>query len=147
MTIKEMENAIESGEIPESKIKKCKLQIATAKSLSREMYHTVQGAAINKSLREFLESPNFTETIDQIICHTSTSIVDSQRRLTTKELVPIKNKNAGTEELLAFCEKLRVGMQDILINSTDLDYDTILFQGLFVYYTDNLQHKLESHKQ
>jgi hypothetical protein len=33
-------------------------------------------------------------------------------------------------------------MQDILSTSEELDYNTILFQGLFIYYTDNLTHKL-----
>ena len=147
MTIKEMKAALEDGSIQESKVAKYTLQVEAAEGLAKEMYKIVQGAALNKKLRIFLESDAFVDTIYQVICHANMAVVDAQKHLSTKELKPLKNRKASTEELLEICEKLRSGMQDILSNSEELDYNTILFQGLFVYYTDNLAHKLESHNQ
>lgn len=147
MTIKEMKAGLADDTIQEFRVEKYKLQVEAAEGLAKEMYKIVQGAALNKKLREFLDSDDFVDTIYQVICHANTAIVDAQRHLSTKELKPLKNRKASIEELLNICEKLRVGMQDILSNSTELDYNTVLFQGLFVYFTDNLEHKLESHQQ
>ena len=147
MNINEMKVALKEGTIKESLVKKYTILVTAAESLAKEMYKIVQGAALNKKLREFLESEDFVNTLYNIICHANTAIVDSQKHLSTKELKPLKNKKVSLEELLNICEKLRIGMKDILSTAEELDYNTILFQGLFVYYTDNLQHKLEALQQ
>jgi len=147
MTLQEMKTALAEGTIQENKVAKYTIQVEAAEAFAKEMHKIVQGASLSKNLREFLESEDYVETIYNIICHANMAIVDSQKRLTTKELKPLKNRKLKIEDMLNICEKLRIGMQDILSTSDELDYNTILFQGLFIYYTDNLTHKLNAHQQ
>lgn len=142
MTLKEMEHKIEDGAIEESKLEKAKLQIAAAKALSKDMKEKLKGLALNKKLREFLNSKQFVDTIYQVITHTSHANIQSQKRLRTKELKPLKNRKCSIEEQLVICEKLKDGIRDLLTTSQELDYDTILFQGLFVSYVDTLNANL-----
>lgn len=143
MNINEIKASLKEGTIQESKKEKYALQVVAAENLAKDMRKIVQGAALNKKLRDFLESDEFVNTLYNIIYHANTAVVDSQKHLSSKDLKPLKNKKATISQLLSVCEKLRIGMQDILSNSEELDYNTILFQGLFIYYTDNLTHKLE----
>lgn len=147
MDINKIKLALKEETIQESKAKKYTVLVEATESLAKDMHKIVQGAALNKKLRTFLESDDFVNTLFNIICHANSAKVDSLKHLSTKDLKPLKNKKAGIEDLLNICAKLRIGMQDILTNSEELDYNTILFQGLFIYYTDNLSHKLESHQQ
>lgn len=143
MLIQKMKKILNEPDQPKTKEDKF-MQAAT--NFAKNMYKIVQGAALNKKLRDFLDSEDFINTIYNIMRHANSAIVDSQKHLSTKELKPLQNRKATTEEILTICEKLRIGMQDILTNSEELDYNTILFQGLFVYYTENLTHKLEVNK-
>ena len=148
MDIKEMKAALEEDAIQENLKAKYQLQVDAAEGFAKDMYKIVQGAPLDKKLREFLDSDDFVNTIYQIICHANMAVVDSLKHLSTKEdLKLLKRRKATTQEMLNICEKLRVGMQDILAHNPTIDYNTLLFQGLFVYYTDNLAHKLESHNQ
>ena len=156
-TIEEMKEAIENGEINKNKVADRILQIEAAEAFADEFEKIVSGVALSKKLRTFLESEDFAETIYSIILNAGTSKVDSDKHLTIKELKHLKNHSAKTEELLAICRKFRKTMQNILLSQPErlselqlkdkLDYNIIIFQGLFVYYTDNLNHKLETHHQ
>lgn len=144
MDINEMKAALAEGTIQEKFVKKYTVQVEAAEFLAKDMHKKIQDAELNKKLRSFLESSNFVNTLYNIICHANSAIVGSQKHLSTTELKELKNENLSLEEYINICEKLRIGMQDILSTSKELDYNTILFQGLFVYYMDNLSNKLEN---
>lgn len=138
MTIKQIKKEIEKGNIPEAEVEKTLLLISAAESLSKEMHSKLEGLALNKKLREFLESEKFASTIYNIIVETRAAKVEALMKLRTKELKLLKNRKATTEEQLIICEKLREGIRSLLQKAKELDYDTILFQGLFVSYVDTL---------
>ena len=63
MDIIEMKAALKDGTIQESKREKYTLQVVAAENLAKDMRKIVQGAALNKKLREFLESDEFINTL------------------------------------------------------------------------------------
>lgn len=132
----------------EEQTNKLNLMRDAAEFLAADMKNVMKETEMNQKLKDFLDSEIFVETIHYIIYETNKAVVKPQQHLSSKEdLTILKDGTATTEDLLNICQKLRYGMQRCIQKSKHLDYCTILFQGLLVYYTDNLTSKLESKEQ
>ena len=99
MTIKEIKKDIANQNLSEADLEKANLIISASESFAKDMHRKLEGLALNKKLREFLESDEFAGTIYNIIKLTREANVEAQMKLRSKELKALKHRKATNAEL------------------------------------------------
>lgn len=144
MTIKQTEFEIENGNIPEAEIARIEQRIDASQALASDMYQKLEGLALKKYLRDFLESKHLADTAYEIITHSCEANVHLGQKLRSKDLKLLKNRKFSTKQLVEINEKLRIGMRMMIKENPDPRSNAILFQGLLVKYLDVYTNNLET---